>query len=50
VFGDDRFHSTCALLVLAGRIVDEEKLLATELAGYDEYRRRVRYRPLPLVW
>ena len=36
-------------LLLAVRIVDEEKLLA-ELAGYDEYRRRVRYRLVPFVW
>jgi protein-S-isoprenylcysteine O-methyltransferase Ste14 len=37
-------------LVLVARIADEEKLLATNLAGYDEYRRKVRYRLLPLVW
>jgi protein-S-isoprenylcysteine O-methyltransferase Ste14 len=37
-------------LLLAVRIVDEEKLLALELAGYDEYRRRVRYRLVPFVW
>lgn len=37
-------------LLLVARIADEEKLLATELAGYDEYRRKVRYRLLPLVW
>lgn len=37
-------------LLLAVRIAGEEKLLATELAGYDEYRRRVRYRLLPFVW
>jgi protein-S-isoprenylcysteine O-methyltransferase Ste14 len=37
-------------LLLAARIVDEEKLLALELAGYDDYRRRVRYRLVPFVW
>jgi protein-S-isoprenylcysteine O-methyltransferase Ste14 len=37
-------------LLLAVRLVDEEKLLATELAGYDEYRRRVRHRLLPFIW
>jgi protein-S-isoprenylcysteine O-methyltransferase Ste14 len=36
--------------LLAVRIVDEEQLLATELAGYDDYRRRVGYRLLPFVW
>jgi len=36
------------LLVL--RIREEETLLATELPGYDDYRRRVRYRLIPLVW
>ena len=36
--------------LLAVRITVEEKLLARELEGYDEYRRRVRYRLLPLVW
>jgi protein-S-isoprenylcysteine O-methyltransferase Ste14 len=37
-------------LLLAVRIVDEEKLLVSELPGYDEYRRRVRHRLLPFVW
>jgi protein-S-isoprenylcysteine O-methyltransferase Ste14 len=37
-------------LLLAVRCVDEVKLLAAELAGYDEYRRRVRHRLLPFVW
>jgi len=38
------------LVLLAVRIVGEERLLATELAGYGEYRRRVRYRLLPWIW
>jgi protein-S-isoprenylcysteine O-methyltransferase Ste14 len=37
-------------LLLAVRVIDEEKLLAAELAGYEEYRRRVCYRLLPFVW
>jgi protein-S-isoprenylcysteine O-methyltransferase Ste14 len=37
-------------LLLAVRIVEEEKLLASKLSGYDDYRRRVRYRLLPFVW
>jgi protein-S-isoprenylcysteine O-methyltransferase Ste14 len=38
------------VLQLAVRIGDEERLLARELAGYEDYRRRVRYRLLPRVW
>lgn len=37
-------------LLLAVRAVREEKLLMQELSGYDDYRRRVRYRLLPFVW
>jgi protein-S-isoprenylcysteine O-methyltransferase Ste14 len=39
--------------LLAGlieRIHDEERFLAAELAGYDAYRRSVRWRLIPLVW
>jgi len=32
------------------RIRNEEAVLLRELAGYDEYRRRVRYRIVPFVW
>jgi protein-S-isoprenylcysteine O-methyltransferase Ste14 len=39
-----------SLLVLVFRILDEEKLLSQELAGYREYTRRVRYRLVPYVW
>jgi protein-S-isoprenylcysteine O-methyltransferase Ste14 len=38
------------LLVLVFRILDEEKLLNEELAGYSEYAQRVRYRLMPYVW
>ena len=38
------------ILLLAFRIVGEERVLAGELEGYAEYRRNVRYRLLPLVW
>jgi len=37
-------------LLLGFRIVGEERLLARELEGYDDYRKRVRYRLLPFVW
>jgi protein-S-isoprenylcysteine O-methyltransferase Ste14 len=36
--------------LLVARITEEEALLAVELPGYDDYRRRVRYRLVPLVW
>lgn len=38
------------LAVLVLRILDEEKLLTRELAGYAEYTRQVRYRLVPYVW
>jgi protein-S-isoprenylcysteine O-methyltransferase Ste14 len=38
------------LAVLATRILDEEKVLAHELAGYREYEQRVHYRLIPGVW
>lgn len=38
------------VVVLVVRIRGEEKLLADELDGYDEYRRRVRYRLVPGIW
>lgn len=36
--------------VLVARVLDEEKALVDELAGYREYRARVRYRLIPGVW
>lgn len=39
---------TLPLLIL--RIVDEEKMLRSELKGYDAYARGVRYRLVPGVW
>jgi protein-S-isoprenylcysteine O-methyltransferase Ste14 len=35
---------------LIWRLLDEEKMLVSELEGYEEYRRKVRYRLLPGVW
>jgi protein-S-isoprenylcysteine O-methyltransferase Ste14 len=32
------------------RLLDEERLLTRDLPGYAEYRRRVRYRLVPLIW
>ena len=38
------------LIVLALRILDEEKMLHQELAGYRDYTQHVHYRLLPYVW
>lgn len=38
------------LAVLATRILDEEKVLSQELAGYPDYAQRVHYRLVPYVW
>jgi len=38
------------LALLAVRILDEEKMLRIELAGYDEYTQKVHYRLVPYVW
>jgi len=37
-------------LVLVARLLDEEKFLARNLAGYCEYQSKVRYHLLPLIW
>jgi protein-S-isoprenylcysteine O-methyltransferase Ste14 len=36
--------------VLAFRIIDEEKMLVGELAGYADYRRKTRFRLIPAIW
>ena len=35
---------------LIWRLLDEERLLATELPGYTDYQRKVRFRLIPGVW
>jgi protein-S-isoprenylcysteine O-methyltransferase Ste14 len=42
--------SLIALIVLVGRIIGEEKMLVNELDGYEEYKKKVKYRLVPLVW
>lgn len=37
-------------LLLAKRIRNEEEVLLRGLNGYEEYRKRVRYRMIPFVW
>jgi protein-S-isoprenylcysteine O-methyltransferase Ste14 len=36
--------------IFAARIRNEEEILVRDLPGYEEYRRRVRYRLVPFVW
>ena len=37
-------------LIIAKRIKGEEEYLEKELAGYSEYKQRVKYRLIPFVW
>ena len=36
--------------IIIVRLKDEEELLTRELAGYAEYKKKVRYRILPFIW
>lgn len=36
--------------LVAFRIIGEEKMLVNELEGYEEYKKKVRYRLIPFVW
>ena len=36
--------------VIVVRILNEEKVLSAELTGYEDYKKRVRYRLLPFIW
>ena len=36
--------------IIAGRIKNEEKVLEEGLAGYKEYKQKVKYRLVPLIW
>jgi protein-S-isoprenylcysteine O-methyltransferase Ste14 len=38
------------LVILAVRIVGEERMLLKELEGYADYRKKVRYRLIPFIW
>jgi len=37
-------------ILLVWRLLNEERFLAKNLAGYSEYRNKVRYRLLPFIW
>ena len=36
--------------IIIVRLKDEEKLLTKELAGYTEYKQKVKYRIIPFIW
>jgi len=38
------------IIVIAVRIIGEERVLQAELNGYTEYQKKVRYRLIPFVW
>jgi len=38
----------CAALI--GRILGEERMLASELEGYEDYMHKVQYRLIPFIW
>lgn len=37
-------------LLIGVRVVNEEKLLSAELDGYEEYKKKVKYRLIPFIW
>jgi protein-S-isoprenylcysteine O-methyltransferase Ste14 len=36
--------------LIVARIIGEEKLLSAELSGYNEYKKKVKYRLIPFIW
>ena len=36
--------------IIISRLNDEEELLTRELAGYEEYKEKVKYRIIPFIW
>ena len=38
------------IAVIIIRLIEEEKFLVLNLAGYDEYQKKVRFRLIPFVW
>lgn len=37
-------------LIIAKRIKNEEQVLETDLDGYAEYKKKVKYRLIPYIW
>jgi len=42
--------SAVGSLLIAGRIMGEEKMLLDELEGYEAYQKKVKYRLIPFIW
>ena len=40
----------CYIPIIAKRIRNEEQVLAEGLTGYEEYRKKVKYRLIPFIW
>ncbi len=40
----------CYPIIIVVRIINEEKVLELELEGYNEYKKKVKYRLVPFVW
>jgi protein-S-isoprenylcysteine O-methyltransferase Ste14 len=38
------------ILLLASRIIGEERMLVNELEGYEDYKKKVKYRLIPFIW
>jgi protein-S-isoprenylcysteine O-methyltransferase Ste14 len=36
--------------IIAARIKNEEEVLARELCGYEDYKKKVKYRMIPFIW
>jgi protein-S-isoprenylcysteine O-methyltransferase Ste14 len=36
--------------IIAARIKNEEEVLVRELDGYEEYKKKVKYRMIPFIW
>lgn len=44
------FCTTLIIIILAIRTITEEKLLLDELDGYDDYKKKVKFRFFPGIW
>ncbi len=42
--------SLVGVVALSGRIIGEEKMLVNELEGYEEYKKKTKYRLIPFIW
>ncbi|OPX84238.1 MAG: hypothetical protein A4E53_04014 [Pelotomaculum sp. PtaB.Bin104] len=39
-----------SIFLMSVRIIGEEKMLLNELEGYEEYKKKVKYRLIPFIW